>query len=76
MSCKQIVDSKTGAVVGFVCSRGRPRSQVRCLYCGRTGADLLCDHDLGGGKTCDRRLCRSCAVHVGPNRDLCPDHAR
>lgn len=74
MTCHKIV-SADGKTVGFACTRGT-RSKTRCLYCGRTGATLLCDHEVSPGKTCDRNLCASCAVHVGPNRDMCPDHAR
>lgn len=59
----------------IVCSRGRRRSP--CSHCGRHAADLLCDYPLTGkkaGKTCDRKLCRKCAVHLG-GLDFCPPHS-
>lgn len=42
--------------------------------CGHT-SELLCDHDVGGGATCDRQVCWCCSVSVGPDRDLCREHA-
>jgi len=63
-------------VKGFVCSRGQ-KQPPRCK-CGRK-APLLCDQPLTGpktGKTCDRPLCERCATEVGPDRHLCPAHAR
>lgn len=61
---------------GWVCTRER----WTCSSCGKTSAvAVLCDHPLTGaaaGRTCDRVLCRGCAVRVGPNRDLCPAHAQ
>jgi hypothetical protein len=62
-----------GQVVGIACSRGPDR---RCK-CGRR-MTRLCDFALSGkkaGKTCDAPLCDSCAVRVGPDRDLCGAHA-
>lgn len=41
--------------------------------CGR-GADVLCDYPIGEGKTCDIRLCETCAAHVGVDHDLCQIH--
>ena len=61
---------------GFVCTRNH-RSKP-CSVCGRP-MSRLCDYRLRGakaGKTCDRPLCERCAVRVGPDRDLCPAHAR
>jgi hypothetical protein len=31
---------------------------------------------VGKSKTCDRVLCRACAVHKEPDIDYCPEHAR
>lgn len=63
---------------GFACSRGG--SSQRCSSCGSwVKRAVLCDAPIASakaGKTCDRVLCSSCAVRVGPNRDLCPAHAR
>jgi hypothetical protein len=63
-------------VTGFVCTSGRTRG---CDSCGRAEAVVLCDFPLTGakaGKTCDRAMCRACAVSDGPGKDLCPMHAR
>lgn len=76
MPCNPLKDAD-GRVVGFACSRGPRKKAPRCLYCGRENAGtILCDFDVGNGRTCDRAMCPGCAVHVGPNRDHCPDHAR
>lgn len=40
--------------------------------CGQP-ATLQCDYPTEHG-TCDAWLCKSCARHVGPNRDYCPSH--
>jgi hypothetical protein len=79
-------------VSGFVCSRGQRRKV--CSECKARPATLLCDYPLKGrkaGKTCDRALCRRCAVQVqgipeqlgfaleaivADTVDLCPAHAR
>lgn len=53
--------------------------RARTCACGTKTTDyVLCDWPLTGkkiGKTCDAVLCKRCALHVGPNRDLCPAHA-
>jgi hypothetical protein len=36
----------------------------------------LCDHELSDGKTCDAPLCEEHAQEIGPDRHLCPLHAR
>lgn len=45
--------------------------QHKCA-CGRP-ATIQCDYPEGDG-TCDKWLCKSCAVHVGRDRDYCPSH--
>lgn len=56
-----------------------PRVGVKpCRTCGFP-SDRLCDYQLRGrlaGTTCNAPLCESCAVHVPPDHDLCPPHAR
>lgn len=49
----------------------------RYCGCGRIAA-LQCDYPTPGRKsgTCDKHLCRSCGVAVGPDRDHCPEHPR
>ena len=60
-----------GNARGFICTRG-PRP--RCA-CGQS-ASLQCDGpSKRRSKTCDKRLCTSCAKEVGPDRHLCPQHA-
>ncbi len=50
----------------------KPRRR-RCSACRELG-DLLCDFPVADGKTCDKPLCRRCAVSVGPDLDHCPGH--
>jgi hypothetical protein len=61
-----------GGASGILCTR-RPR--IRCA-CGGT-ASLQCDAlSTRRSGTCDRHLCSRCAPEVGPDRHLCPTHAR
>lgn len=41
--------------------------------CGGVTA-MLCDYPVGQDKTCDKRLCRECGHHIGPDTDYCGDH--
>lgn len=64
MTC-DITDDAKGNPMLFMCSRGKRHK--KCADCGRP-ATLLCDYKLRGkkeGKTCDRPLCRACAVNAG-----------
>lgn len=48
-----------------------------CSSCGRPGADIRCDYPVKTKSgTCDRWLCKRCAVSVGPDWDYCPVHDR
>jgi len=49
-----------------------------CRFCRKRFAKFLCDWKIpgGNGKTCDAPMCRSCAINVGPEKDLCPPHAK
>lgn len=49
------------------------RSVPKCAYCHRAHT-RLCDHEIAGGKTCDRRMCDLHAKRTGSNRDLCQEH--
>lgn len=78
MTCRTI-DLGNGATA-IVCTRGE--RQHRCKECGAR-ATKQCDFILRGskvGKLCSVYLCARCAVdapvHYGPDRDLCPAHAR
>lgn len=41
--------------------------------CGHT-AELLCDHPMGDGRTCDLPLCWCCGKHIAEDADLCRVH--
>lgn len=62
----------------ITCSRGR-KPKALCEVCRERPHEVLCDFQLSGakaGKTCDRKMCRQCAAHVGHDRDMCPPHAK
>lgn len=61
-------------VTGFVCTSGPAPKPKPCHRCGKPSA-YLCDFAVRKGKTCDRACCVACRVNVGPERDLCFDHA-
>lgn len=68
--------------IGHVRIQGRgQKSTGPCSRCGEPG-DLLCDGPhpsglRGAGKTCDKPLCRACAVSIRyVNLDFCPEHGR
>ncbi len=65
---------ESGEVVrATVCGARAPR--VRCTNCQELVQDaLLCDGRGADGTTCDRALCRGCAVKVD-KEDLCPEHS-
>lgn len=67
-----VVDTKDGGFA-IICTRGIRKRY--CRWC-RREANRLCDHEISPGKTCDANICVSHATRVGPNKDLCPDHAR
>jgi hypothetical protein len=68
MHCTWIKDGN--GAVAILCG-SRPRAK-RCA-CGQPST-LLCDWPIGGGKTCDRPMCASCATEVGPDKHLCAGH--
>lgn len=75
MSCRQIDLGPNASA--FIC--GPKKRRVECAYCKARDAVFLCDYELRGkkaGKTCDGKLCASCATVVGENRHLCPPHRR
>jgi hypothetical protein len=75
MSCRY-VPLLTGRSA-IVCAP-RPRLQ-RCIVCNQpeTMTSLrLCDAPLSETKTCNAVICVDHAVHVAPNHDYCPHHAR
>lgn len=72
-------DEKRPTISVFVCDRGDRRlGRCGCPGCFER-TSVLCDFELRGkktGKTCDARLCLKHAVPVGPDRHLCPAHAK
>jgi hypothetical protein len=63
-----------GGGVAIACTRGQ-RAR-RCSACRANPAAVLCDGPgRRAGTTCDRALCFRCAVAIGDQRDLCPEHA-
>lgn len=59
---------------GFSAIVCRVKGGPRCRWC-RQPAEILCDWPTGPRGTCSARLCPAHAAHMGPGRDLCPDHA-
>ncbi len=64
----------------IVCTRTRRPRMRRCVVCNQpeTSTSLvLCDYrDTPQGRTCSAALCADHALHVEPNLDYCPTHAR
>ncbi len=58
----------------FICGRGR---REKCRWCSSDRVKL-CDAVVTTSKsgTCDAPMCFAHAKKTGPNRDLCPPHAR
>ncbi|QOS98130.1 hypothetical protein JNUCC42_16590 [Brevibacterium sp. JNUCC-42] len=57
-----------------------------CEVCNKREHTILCDYATGTGvvtsvnfqeltETCDKKLCRECAVRLWAKCDVCPDHA-
>jgi hypothetical protein len=67
MHCTRV---NVGGVGAIVCG---PRKIPVCAFCHSLGG-LLCDFLIGKKKTCDKPICRGCAINIAPNVDLCPDH--
>jgi hypothetical protein len=75
MPC-DVIRTPGGATV-FACSRGRRPPPCTVPGCDRPGV-RQCDYPVPARRsgTCDRYLCAAHAVSRGPNRDLCPPHAK
>lgn len=68
-------DAIGGSDFAILCTRGARRRDL--CECGAVEHTRLCDHrEPGRKRTCDAKLCDACAVSVGPDRDLCREHAR
>lgn len=62
-----------GGGVAIICGGHRGR-RAKCVHCGQPST-ALCDGPVATGPgTCDRPLCRRCAIHVPPNADFCHTH--
>lgn len=68
MPCELIRIRDGGTIV--LCSSKRSQ---RCSVCRRYKASLQCDFP-DGKATCDKHLCASCAVEIGPDLHACPSH--
>lgn len=75
----------SGPVSGIVCSRGpRPKKCAHCDHVGTRLCDFPVDFVLAHGpkagqrvkRTCDAPVCPCHATSIGPDRDLCPPHAK
>jgi hypothetical protein len=68
--------------VAIVCARGRQGKQKRCHVCNCPESITtmkLCDYPVAGKKrsqTCDKPICIEHALHVEPDTDYCPEHAK
>lgn len=67
MRCTSV---RVGEVVAIICG---PKKIPTCSFCGSL-AGLECDFPARPRKTCDKPICRACAIRIGPNVDFCPDH--
>jgi hypothetical protein len=70
MPCCQVIRLPNG---GMAIMCGGRRKHRPCALCGRPST-LLCDYPTGKGKTCDRALCRLCAVPQAADVDWCKSH--
>ncbi|MDF1511069.1 hypothetical protein Gp_64 [Bacillus phage vB_Bacillus_1020A] len=59
---------------------------ILCEICNEREHTRLCDYAEGTGivnsidfqeltETCDKKLCRKCAINIWANCDVCPEHA-
>jgi hypothetical protein len=76
-SFSRTIYDANGKAIGIACGR---RDRRACSTPGCSGdATVQCDFPVtrkGKAGTCDRYVCRRCAVSVGTDRDYCPPHAR
>ena len=81
MKCTRIKLPGTPLHGAIVCHSGR-REAARYCACGAP-APLLCDWRTGSrGRgvwepwTCDKPVCRACAISPAPEKDLCREHGQ
>lgn len=78
MGCDPIkhITPQGEVVVGFACGP-RPRGpRFNCQSCLKRPSGVLCDYPVGHGKTCSKHLCVGCAIRVGSDCYICPNHPR
>ncbi len=75
MACRPLI-TEDGKVFGFACGPKREQPKYVCQTCWKRRSERQCDYPTAPGKTCDKHLCSTCAVRVGPDKDHCPDHQR
>lgn len=69
----EVEKAKIVGADGYMTMCGEPLGENEQCACGAL-ADLLCDHPIGDGKTCDLALCDTCARKVGEDLHLCRIH--
>ncbi len=72
-------ETEGGATIICILQRGSHRHRRRrlCAACGFRVSSLLCDYPRADRRgTCDKPLCRTCAVQIAPEVDYCPGHPR
>ncbi len=75
MPCEHV--KLPGGGTAIVCGPRPRRRKCSNGYCCRW-AERECDFPVQGRKSgaCDKPLCASCAVSIGPDLDYCPSHPR
>lgn len=70
MPCEKYRTGSPGGTI-IICGRGKRKPSCKCGYT----ATRLCDWKLGGGRTCNAKLCPKCTHEPAEGKDLCRQHA-
>ena len=60
----------------FMCGRGRHKGKklFNCQTCFKLRSEFRCRRPINGSETCDRHLCGKCAIKIGDDLYICPEH--
>jgi hypothetical protein len=72
MACQRI---RVAGSLAWLCGDFEDDDNNPCSECGIMAA-IICDFPIGDDKTCDRLLCKECAVKIRGDIDYCPSHAK